>query len=147
MDMKPDVDPQETKEWLDAIDGVLEHEGPDRAHFLIEQVIDQSRRRGAYVPFSANTAYVNTIPVDKQPKMPGDQAIEEKIRVRIAREVVAVRHLLCEHETAHIDAAHARLPPQRSAAPIAWPRMRENTSAEVAMPRWFQADSDCTATR
>ncbi len=80
MDMSPDVDPQETREWLDAIDGVLEHEGPDRAHFLIEQVIDKSRRRGAYMPFSANTAYINTIPVDRQPHMPGDHAIEEKIR-------------------------------------------------------------------
>jgi pyruvate dehydrogenase E1 component len=80
MDMNPDVDPQETKEWLDAIDGVIEHEGPDRANFLIEQVIDKSRRSGAYMPFSANTAYINTIPVDKQPKMPGDQTIEEKIR-------------------------------------------------------------------
>jgi len=80
MDMNPDVDPQETKEWLDAIDGVIEHEGPDRAYFLIEQVIDKSRRSGAYMPFSANTAYINTIPVDKQPKMPGDQTIEEKIR-------------------------------------------------------------------
>jgi pyruvate dehydrogenase E1 component len=80
MDMKPDVDPQETKEWVDAIDGVLEREGPDRAHFLIEQVIDQSRLRGAHVPFSANTAYINTIPADKQPRMPGDSAIEEKIR-------------------------------------------------------------------
>src|SRR6202049_4391886 len=80
MDMNPDVDPQETQEWLDAIDGVLEHEGPDRAHFLIEQVIDKSRRSGAYVPFSANPAYINTIPVDRQPHMPGDHAIEEKIR-------------------------------------------------------------------
>jgi pyruvate dehydrogenase E1 component len=80
MDMNPDVDPQETKEWLDAIDGVLEHEGPDRAHFLIEQVIDKSRRSGAYMPFSANTAYINTIPVDRQSHMPGDPAIEEKIR-------------------------------------------------------------------
>jgi pyruvate dehydrogenase E1 component len=80
MDMKPDVDPQETKEWVDAIDAVLEFEGPERAHYLIEQVIAQSRQRGAYVPFSANTAYINTIPVDKQPKMPGDQTIEEKIR-------------------------------------------------------------------
>jgi pyruvate dehydrogenase E1 component len=80
MDMKPDVDPQETREWIEAIDAVLENEGPERAHYLIEQVIDQSRRRGAYVPFSANTAYINTIPVDKQPKMPGDQTIEEKIR-------------------------------------------------------------------
>src|SRR6266702_5809925 len=80
MDRQPDVDPQETREWLDAIDGVIDHEGPDRAHFLIEQLIDKSRRRVAYVPFSANTAYINTIPVDRQPKMPGDQVIEEKIR-------------------------------------------------------------------
>ena len=62
MDMKSDVDPQETREWQDAIDGVIDHEGAERAHFLIEQVIDKSRRRGAYVPFSANTAYINTIP-------------------------------------------------------------------------------------
>ena len=80
MDMKSDLDPQETREWLDAIDGVLEHEGPDRAHFLIEQVIDKSRRSGAYMPFSANTAYINTIPVDKQVRIPGDQAIEHRIR-------------------------------------------------------------------
>jgi pyruvate dehydrogenase E1 component len=80
MDMNPDVDPQETQEWLDAIDGVLEHEGPDRAYFLIEQVIDKSRRSGAYVPFSANTAYINTIPVDKQVRIPGDQTIEHRIR-------------------------------------------------------------------
>ena len=80
MDMNPDVDPQETQEWLDSIDGVLEHEGPDRAHFLIEQVIDKSRRSGAYMPFSANTAYINTIPVDKQVRIPGDQTIEHRIR-------------------------------------------------------------------
>ncbi|HEY8624045.1 MAG TPA: pyruvate dehydrogenase (acetyl-transferring), homodimeric type, partial [Casimicrobiaceae bacterium] len=80
MDMNPDVDPQETQEWLDAIDGVLEHEGPDRAYFLIEQVIDKSRRSGAYMPFSANTAYINTIPVDKQVRIPGDQTIEHRIR-------------------------------------------------------------------
>jgi pyruvate dehydrogenase E1 component len=80
MDMNPDVDPQETKEWLDAIDGVIEHEGPDRAYFLIEQVIDKSRRSGAYMPFSANTAYINTIPVEKQVRIPGDQSIEHRIR-------------------------------------------------------------------
>src|SRR5678815_5487348 len=80
MDIKPDLDPQETREWLDAIDGVLENEGPDRAHFLIEQVIDKARRSGAYMPFSANTAYINTIPVDKQVRIPGDQAIEHRIR-------------------------------------------------------------------
>jgi pyruvate dehydrogenase E1 component len=80
MDMIKDVDPQETREWLDALAGVLAIEGPDRAHFLIEQLIDQARRSGAFMPFSANTAYINTIPVDKQVRIPGDQGIEHTIR-------------------------------------------------------------------
>ena len=90
MDMNPDVDPQETKEWLDAIDGVLENEGPDRAHFLIEQVIDKSRRRGAFMPFSANTAYINTIPVERQQKIPGDQAVEHRIRSHVRWNAMAM---------------------------------------------------------
>ncbi|ACL65169.1 2-oxo-acid dehydrogenase E1 subunit, homodimeric type [Anaeromyxobacter dehalogenans 2CP-1] len=80
MDKLPDLDPQETREWLDALEGVLQREGTDRAHFLIEQLIDRARRSGAYLPFSANTAYVNTIPVEKQPRYPGDFAIEQTIR-------------------------------------------------------------------
>src|SRR5437762_1385508 len=80
MDIQKDVDPQETREWLDALSAVLAVEGPDRAHFLIEQLIDTARRSGAYMPFSANTAYINTIPVDKQVRIPGDQSIEHKIR-------------------------------------------------------------------
>jgi pyruvate dehydrogenase E1 component len=80
MDIQKDVDPQETREWLDALSAVLAIEGPDRAHFLIEQLIDTARRSGAYMPFSANTAYINTIPVDKQVRIPGDQSIEHKIR-------------------------------------------------------------------
>jgi len=80
MDMIPDHDPQETREWLAALEGVLAQEGPDRAHFLIEQLIDKARRSGAYLPFSANTAYINTIPVEKQVRLPGDFNIEQKIR-------------------------------------------------------------------
>jgi pyruvate dehydrogenase E1 component len=76
----PDLDPQETLEWLEALEGVLDREGPTRAHFLIEQLIDKARRSGAYLPFSANTAYINTIPVDRQARFPGDFSLEEKIR-------------------------------------------------------------------
>ena len=75
-----DIDPQETREWLDALEGVLEREGPERAHFLIEHLIDRARRSGAYLPFSANTAYINTIPVEQQPRFPGDFALETRIR-------------------------------------------------------------------
>jgi pyruvate dehydrogenase E1 component len=80
MENPPDIDPQETREWLEALEGVLAREGPDRAHFLIEQLIDKARRSGAYLPFSANTAYINTIPVDRQPPLPGEFAIEQRIR-------------------------------------------------------------------
>ncbi len=78
--MKADIDPQETQEWLEALDGVLENEGTDRAHYLIERLIDKARRSGAYLPHSANTAYVNTIPVTQQERFPGDRAMERRIR-------------------------------------------------------------------
>ena len=80
MSNKPDIDPQETQEWLDALEAVLENEGTQRAHFLLERLIDKARRSGAYLPYSANTAYVNTIPVQKQERFPGDRAMERRIR-------------------------------------------------------------------
>ena len=76
----PDHDSQETQEWLDALDSVLEHEGPERAHFLLEKLIEKARRSGAYLPYSAKTAYVNTIPPGSEEKSPGDHEIEHQIR-------------------------------------------------------------------
>ncbi|OOZ37694.1 pyruvate dehydrogenase (acetyl-transferring), homodimeric type, partial [Solemya elarraichensis gill symbiont] len=75
-----DVDPQETQEWIEALDAVIEHEGTDRAHYLLEKLIDKARRRGAYLPYSANTAYLNTIPEHLQERYPGDRAVERRIR-------------------------------------------------------------------
>jgi pyruvate dehydrogenase E1 component len=80
MTNKPDIDPQETQEWLDSLEAVLENEGVERAHFLLERLIDKARRSGAYLPFTANTAYVNTIPVQQQERFPGDRAMERRIR-------------------------------------------------------------------
>ena len=80
MSTRPDIDPQETQEWLDALEGVLENEGVERAHFLIEKLVDKARRSGAHLPFSANTAYVNTIPVTQQQRFPGDRSMERRIR-------------------------------------------------------------------
>jgi pyruvate dehydrogenase E1 component len=67
-------------EWIESLESVLEREGPERAHYLLEQLIDKARRSGAYLPYSAKTAYVNTIPVSQQRPIPGDQAIEHRIR-------------------------------------------------------------------
>ncbi|MCP3689939.1 MAG: pyruvate dehydrogenase (acetyl-transferring), homodimeric type [Gammaproteobacteria bacterium] len=75
-----DLDPQETQEWVESLESVLEREGPERAHFLLEKLIDKARRSGAYLPYTANTAYVNTIPLSTQRPIPGDQAIEHTIR-------------------------------------------------------------------
>ena len=75
-----DLDPQETKEWLDALDGVLQAEGPARAHYLIEQLIDEASQRGANIPYSAKTQYINTIPVEMEPPFPGNTTIEHRIR-------------------------------------------------------------------
>src|SRR5438093_658898 len=75
-----DPDAQETQEWLDALEGVLEREGPERAHYLLEKLVDKARRSGAYIPFSLNTAYLNTIPPHLEERSPGDHALEERIR-------------------------------------------------------------------
>jgi pyruvate dehydrogenase E1 component len=76
----PDPDPQETQEWLESLQAVIEREGVERAHFLLERLIDKARRSGAYLPYSANTAYLNTIPPHREEPMPGDQAIEARLR-------------------------------------------------------------------
>ncbi|WP_102797225.1 pyruvate dehydrogenase (acetyl-transferring), homodimeric type [Bowmanella denitrificans] len=81
--IKPDVDPQETQEWLEALEAVLENEGTERAHFLLESLIEKARRSGAYLPYTATTAYVNTIPAGQEPTMPGDQTMEARIRSAI----------------------------------------------------------------
>lgn len=79
-DLPADTDPLETREWLDALEAVMDREGPERAHFLLEQMIEQARRSGAYLPFSANTAYINTIPPHMEVPSPGNAAYEERIR-------------------------------------------------------------------
>ncbi len=75
-----DIDPIETKEWIDALNGVIKHEGVDRAAFLIDEQISHARVSGVVQPFHAETPYINTIPVEQQAKLPGDQEIEHKIR-------------------------------------------------------------------
>ena len=75
-----DPDALETQEWLDALEAVLEREGPERAHYLLERLIDKARRSGAHIPFSPNTAYINTIPPHMEERSPGNVALEERIR-------------------------------------------------------------------
>jgi pyruvate dehydrogenase E1 component len=78
-DQNRDVDPQETREWLESIDSVIRVHGAERAHYLIERLIDETRRAGAYLPFSQNTAYVNTIGPQREPVYPGDRSLERRL--------------------------------------------------------------------
>src|SRR5579871_4144168 len=85
-----DLDPIETREWLASIDSVLRTEGPQRAHYLLERLIDHTRRAGGYLPFRPNTAYVNTIAVGQEPAYPGDRALERRIEAYIRWNAVAM---------------------------------------------------------
>ena len=75
-----DIDPAETEEWLDALGSVLDYEGGDRVNYLLDRLIEEGRQRGAPVPYSTTSPYINTIPVEKQPRYPGDLATEWRIR-------------------------------------------------------------------
>lgn len=75
-----DIDPTETREWLQALRGVIQHVGVERAHFLLERLIDEARRSGAHLPYDPNTAYLNTIPPNQEERSPGDMELEWRIR-------------------------------------------------------------------
>ncbi|GLT22980.1 pyruvate dehydrogenase E1 component [Zoogloea oryzae] len=89
-EIRADIDAQETKEWLDALEGVVAQEGTDRAHFLIEKLIEAGREEGIDIPYSANTQYINTIPADQQPKYPGDPDMEIKLHSYIRWNAMAM---------------------------------------------------------
>jgi len=77
--LQTDPDAQETQEWLDALAAVIDNEGAARAHYLIEKLIEAAREEGVDIPYSANTQYINTIPVEQQPKYPGNPDMEIRI--------------------------------------------------------------------
>jgi len=78
-----DNNPEETREWLEALEAVLNEEGKQRAHFLIEELIDKARRSTIDMPYNPNTSYLNTIPVEEESKMPSNLDLERRIRSMI----------------------------------------------------------------
>ena len=80
----PDRDTQETEEWIDSIDSVIDVKGEERARYLLQTLIREARDRNIDIPLLTNSPYVNTIPPESEPKYPGDEIIEKKIR-RIIR--------------------------------------------------------------
>jgi pyruvate dehydrogenase E1 component len=75
-----DPDPEETQEWLDALDGVLTREGPARTRQLVERLVERAQTGGAHVSLGVQTPYINTIPPSQQPRMPGNDELETRLR-------------------------------------------------------------------
>jgi pyruvate dehydrogenase E1 component len=85
-----DTDPQETREWLEALQAVIQNDGTERAHFLLENLVDHTRRSGGHLPYDATTAYINTIPPHLEAKSPGDAELEWRIRSMIRWNAMAI---------------------------------------------------------
>jgi pyruvate dehydrogenase E1 component len=86
----PDVDPQETVEWLDSLDAVVEIGGRSRARYLLARLMERAREQGVGVPAMVTTDYINTIPPEQEPWFPGDEAIERRIRAYIRWNAMAM---------------------------------------------------------
>src|SRR6201986_4054736 len=84
-----DIDAGETTEWLEAVDAVVEHDGPDRARQILTRAVQRAERAGSGPIASITTPYVNTIPVQREAKLPGDVAVEGRLRSIIRWNAVA----------------------------------------------------------
>jgi pyruvate dehydrogenase E1 component len=87
--LKPDVDIQETQEWLEALEAVVRNDGPERAQELLERVLEHARASGVPMEVALNTPYVNTIPVDREAPFPGDAELEHRVRSIIRWNAIA----------------------------------------------------------
>ena len=85
-----DVNPQETSEWLEALDEVIDQTGPDRASYLLKRLLDRAHASGASPQITLNTPYVNTIPVEEEEPYPGDRAIERRIKSMVRWNAMAM---------------------------------------------------------
>ncbi len=79
----PDIDPDETREWVESLDAVLDERGKARARFLMLKLIERARERQVGVPALRSTDYINSIPPEREPWFPGDEHIERRIRAFI----------------------------------------------------------------
>ena len=70
----------ENREWIESLDYVYENQGPERVLALLRHLQLRAQQRGVHIHFSANTPYINTIPVSRQPAFPGSRAIERRIK-------------------------------------------------------------------
>ncbi len=86
----PDVDPQETGEWLESLDAVIGVKGKARAHYLLARLMERAREQGSFVPAMVTTDYINTIAPEQEPWFPGNEDIERRIRAFVRWNAVAM---------------------------------------------------------
>ncbi|MEJ7742054.1 MAG: pyruvate dehydrogenase (acetyl-transferring), homodimeric type [Nocardioidaceae bacterium] len=79
----PDIDPEETQEWLDSLDALLDEKGRTRARYVMLKLLERARENQVGVPALRSTDYINTIPPEREPWFPGDEHIERRIRAFI----------------------------------------------------------------
>ncbi|MFI9505380.1 pyruvate dehydrogenase (acetyl-transferring), homodimeric type [Nocardia sp. NPDC052566] len=79
----PDIDPEETSEWLESFDEMLDREGPGRARYLMLRLLERAGERRVAIPSLTSTDYVNTIPTENEPWFPGDEEVERRFRAWI----------------------------------------------------------------
>lgn len=75
-----DQDPEETREWMDSLDGLLENASSDRARYLMLRLLERASAKRVPLPSLTSTDFVNTIPTDQEPEFPGDEEIEKRYR-------------------------------------------------------------------
>lgn len=76
----PDNDPEETQDWLESLDGLIDEKGGPRARYVLLHMMEEARRRDVAIPQETTTPYINTIPVEQEPYFPGDEAMERRYR-------------------------------------------------------------------
>ena len=79
----PDIDPDETREWVDSFDSVTRTRGRGRARYLMLRLLERAREQQVGVPGLRSTDYINTIPPEREPWFPGDEYVERRIRAYI----------------------------------------------------------------
>src|SRR5947209_13245652 len=85
-----DIDAVETSEWIEAVDAVVAHDGPDRAREILTRVVERAQHAGTGPIATLNTPYVNTISREREAKLPGDPALERRLRSIIRWNAIAM---------------------------------------------------------
>jgi pyruvate dehydrogenase complex dehydrogenase (E1) component len=109
-----DVDPIETRDWLQAIESVIREEGVERAQYLIDQLLSEARKGGVKVAAGAGASnYVNTIAVEDEPEYPGNLELERRIRSAIRWNAIMTVLRASKKTSSWVATWHPSSPPQR----------------------------------